>query len=342
MAAQRRSGLWTILFGIVVPGLISVPLVLGFLGGWHAAFDSLSHFRGHLAVLLAMAGVLAGIAGSWREAVASVLLAAAALSTTAVDHRLPFLSSAAVAAAPDEPQAVYRLMQMNLRFDNATPELALSAIGRTGPDVITANEVSMMWVRKLELIAAAYPFRVICPSTSRIGGSAILSRRPFSEGTETYCLEDGRIAIATVDFGGRPVRVIAIHLHWPWPFQQHDQVERIAPLLAEAGPQAFVSGDFNAAGWSATARRVAALAQMTPVPPTGATWLDRSLPLALRGFIGLPLDHVLAGSDIRVLSAATGGDTGADHAPIVVEFSLPEPPALEEPDEATAMASLLR
>ena len=36
---------------------ISVPLVLGFFGAAHPAFDAMAHFRAHLAVLLALAAI---------------------------------------------------------------------------------------------------------------------------------------------------------------------------------------------------------------------------------------------------------------------------------------------
>ena len=36
---------------------ISIPLVLGFFGAAHPAFDAMAHFRAHLAVLLALAAI---------------------------------------------------------------------------------------------------------------------------------------------------------------------------------------------------------------------------------------------------------------------------------------------
>ncbi len=109
----------------------------------------------------------------------------------------------------------------------------LSLIGRVRPDVVTLNEVSPMWADKLVLLSSAYPYRTVCTIDNHAGGVAILSLRPFAEGTEGKCLEGGTFATATVDLGGRLVEIGALHLHWPWPFSQSYQIDNITPLLAE-------------------------------------------------------------------------------------------------------------
>ncbi len=50
--SKRRENLSFLLLLAAVA--LSVPLVLGFLGAVHPALDSFSHFRAHLAVLLAV------------------------------------------------------------------------------------------------------------------------------------------------------------------------------------------------------------------------------------------------------------------------------------------------
>lgn len=95
------------------------------------------------------------------------------------------------------------MLQLNLRFDNPTPEKVLSLIGRLNPDVVTLNEVSTRWMEKLAFIKAAYPHQIICSASYAIGGVAILSRRPFVAGTEPECSDRGSFAIADVDFAGR-------------------------------------------------------------------------------------------------------------------------------------------
>ena len=82
----------------------------------------------------------------------------------------------------DEPAPVYRLLQLNLRFDNRTPEKVLSLIGRVQPDVITLNEVSAMWSRELAADIGDLSLSHRLHGRNGVGGVAILSRRPFAVG----------------------------------------------------------------------------------------------------------------------------------------------------------------
>src|SRR5215213_11075857 len=95
--------------------LVSVPLVLGFFADRHPAFDSLGHFRAHLAVLL-MAGGLALLASRhWKHGLLAAALGTAALWTTLSSFGFP---GPAAADAQTGQRAVYRLLQLNLLFDN--------------------------------------------------------------------------------------------------------------------------------------------------------------------------------------------------------------------------------
>lgn len=339
-ASLSRHKRGPMIFRILIPFVslaIAALLSLSFLGRLHPAFDSIAHFRGHLAVVLGFAALLLLIVGYWKEGLMGLVLAAAALSSISSSLSFPGMTKVHAAFAPkDATRGVYRLLQMNLRFDNRTPEQVLSLIGRTQPDVITLNEVSAKWIAPLDRLSAAYPHRVVCKGTTRIGGVAILSRRPFETGEEAHCFNRGSLAIASVDFGGQAVNVAALHLGWPWPHKQWSQVDDLAGVLGALGDTAILAGDFNATGWSTTARRVAEAGSLTQVPSIGPTWLHRKLPKSLRPWIGLPIDQVLTKGNVIVHSARTQDDAGSDHLPVLVEFSLQAtPPADEEAPTAT-------
>jgi endonuclease/exonuclease/phosphatase (EEP) superfamily protein YafD len=331
------------IFRIIVPLAtlaIAAFLSLSFLGRLHPAFDSIAHFRGHLAVLLGLAAMLLLLIGFWKEAILALVLAAAALSSISSSFPLPGLAKVHAAFGPqDETRAVYRLLQMNLRFDNQMPEKVLSLIGRTQPDVVTLNEVSTKWIAPLDRLSAAYPHRVICPGRSRIGGVAILSRRPFETDPPANCDGGGSLAIASFNFGGQTVTVAALHLAWPWPSDQWAQIDLLSEALGTLIGTAILAGDFNATGWSVSAGRVAEAGGLTPVQSIGATWLHRKLPKALRPWIGLPIDHVMAKGNVIVHSARVQDDAGSDHLPILVEFSLLAPAPGEEAPMATVELS---
>lgn len=304
-----------------VAGILCLLLLLGLFGGAHPAFDSFAHFRAHLAVLLGLAGFVLLLCRARGSGLLALALAGLCFATT-----LPpgAWQSQAVAEGPAAPRsaATYRLLQLNLRFDHSEPKRVLSLIARERPDVITLEEVSPNWRQTLSLIEHAYPHRIICRGRGRIGGVAILSRRPILASSGKDCLQRGRFAAATLDFGGTEVTVAAIHLGWPWPAEQMQEIEALLPRLAALGDTAILAGDFNATPWSAAMHRIAGATGFAPGPRTGATWLLHSLPPALRRWVGLPIDHVMAKPGITLTAVGTAADAGSDHLPLLASFSI--------------------
>lgn len=314
--------------------LTSIPLVFGFFADIHPAFDSLAHFRAHLAVLVAVGGLVLLVTRFRRQGFLAVALGAAAFWTTA--YAFPF--GGPNGAAADEnagERAVYRLLQVNVRFDNQSPERLLSLIGRMKPDIVTLEEVSARWKLSIARISAMYPYSVVCDATDWIGGVAILSRRPFAHDRTTECRLRGSFAVATVDFGGRTVDVAAAHMPWPWPFNQPRELALLKPIVGALGATSLLAGDFNATTWSAAIRNVEKDGALKLVAGIGPTWLDRRMPDELRPYIGLPIDQIFSKGEIAILSAKTLESVGSDHLPVLVEFSLTGDGPEKEPERAT-------
>ncbi len=319
--------------------LLSLPLVGGFFGRAHPAFDAMAHFRVHLAILLILCAVPLLFGALRREGLVAIAFGLAAISTVTGASLVPGLQPVHAAFAPrGESQPVYRLLQMNLRFDNPEPEKVLSLIGRQRPDVITLDEVSDMWTQKISPLFAVYPYRVVCTMGNYAGGVAILSLRPFADGATGRCIDGGTFATATFDFGGSPLEIAALHLHWPWPLGQSKQIDDISGELAALSADALLAGDLNATPWSAAAARIAETGALRPIGPIGVTWLYRRLPEFLR-FAGLPIDQVFAKGGVRVHSAHTLAPAGSDHLPVLLEFSLdPAAPASDAPASIVSAA----
>ncbi|QPC94003.1 endonuclease/exonuclease/phosphatase family protein [Mesorhizobium sp. INR15] len=305
---------------------LSGALVAGFFGTLHPALDSFSHFRVHFAVLMALCALPLLATTFWPQAAAALVFAMAAFATTA--NTLPRFWAVQAYEASNNDGPVYRLLQMNLRYNNPTPEKVLSLIGRIQPDVITLDEVSDMWEAKFAPLTSAYPYRVFCPFPNGTFGVGLMSSRPFVAGTEPRCFGRGAMAIASVNLGGTPIDVAAIHLSWPWPREQYWQIGELAEPLASLGDTAIMAGDCNAVPWSAAVRRVAAISGLRLMPSVGPTWLYIKLPDFLR-FAGLPIDQVFSRGAINIRSARRLEDTGSDHLPVLVEFSLR--PEVEKP-----------
>ena len=199
-----------------------------------------------------------------------------------------------------------------------------------------------MWATELGYIASAYPYRILCDYPNGVFGVALLSRRPFAAGTEPHCEPRGAMATATVDFGGTPVDVAAIHLSWPWPKEQYWQIGELTKTLTSLGETAIMAGDCNAVPWSAAVRRVASLGGLTVMPSAGPTWIHRTLPDFLRRYAGLPIDQVFSKGGVTILSSTRLEDTGSDHLPVMVEFSLMRDETKPVDEDATATVSLIQ
>jgi len=301
---------------------VAAALTFGYLGWLHPALDSFSHFRIHLAVLLLLGVPLLWLMRYRPEAVFALIFGTAALVQTT---GMPAIQGTSIAGASGHDEsanaAVYRLLHMNLRFDNESTA-AISLIGELRPDIVTLNEVSRQWKPRLEALRASYPYGVMCDSDKNIGGVAILSRRPLAADVQTTCGDNGSFARAQFDIGGRIVEIATLHLGWPWPFEQPWQIRRVQPLLEETGTTAIIAGDFNAVPWSNTARQVESGSRARLLRGIGPTWLDRRAPDALRRYMGLPIDNMLAKGGVVPLHVGTVADSGSDHLPILLEFLL--------------------
>lgn len=317
----------------------TLALLAGFFGSFHPALDSFAHFRIHLAVAAALLA-LPLLATRHRLLAGSALIFAVVAFSTA-SSALGFLGLGRVQAGPGAvpaDRATYRLLQMNLLFNNPTPEKVLSLIGRTRPDVVTVEEVSPMWRDKFAPLAAAYPYSVFCTYGRGYFGVAILSRRPFAAGAQPQCYERAALAIASVDFGGTAIDVAALHLRWPWPYRQPRQIEAMAGPLGTLGETAIMAGDCNATPWSAAVRRVAQLGGLKVTPSIGPTWLQARLPDFLH-FAGLPIDQVFAKGGVLVHKTERQPSTGSDHLPVLVEFSIRPDNREPESERTSALAA---
>lgn len=298
---------------LVASILVSGAIIAGFFGRAHPALDSFSHFRAHLAVLLAVMAVVLLAMHLRMNALVAGLLALGAFLTTMSGSWLPF--GAAQAALPENGKS-YKLLQINLRWNHPDPDRVLTFIRHNEPDIVTLDEVSPMWAAKLETIKSDYPYQVICDSWRF--GSVVVSRWPVSE---QRCFDRGALAIATVELDGRSVDIGSLHLDWPWPKHQSPQIDRLNSAFQSLNDTAILAGDLNATTWSAATRRVASAGKLDVVGGVGATWLAYGVPRSLR-WVGLPIDHIMVKGAVQPIRASVLDDVGSDHWPVMMEFAV--------------------
>ena len=294
----------------VVPVAIALlaltALGLSYTGHWFAPGDSLAVGRPYLSGAVTLMALWLWCIKAVRPAV--ICLLAGALSTaTMAQHYLPGPTGGG-------PHTLY---QKNLLY-KAWPRYPLAdEIIASGADIVTLQEVSPHNQRYMKRLFEAYPTQIICPF--RAGFSvAVLTQLPPVPGTAECVSTDG-LALMQVELPeGQRLWVAALHLYWPWPYSQFDQLARILPRLRALEGPVVLAGDFNMLPWGASVARVARATGTRRIGPVHDTF-PHYQPL-----MTLPIDHVLlphgstAQTEVRPLH-------GSDHLGLFVTFTLPPP-----------------
>lgn len=250
---------------------------LGYLGALHPIGDSFAVFR---LPLIVGAGLLGLVLRPRRLAVTWVCLLLALAA-----HHLWQGRPAQMAGAGAVPDFV--LYQQNLLWNRGTLGAGWqAALDQAQPDALTLQEVSEGNRPILAALAVDYPTQVVCPF-GKIGAPAVLSRWPAVPGTQT-CVHEHRMAAVQLDHPDGPVWVVSLHLRWPWPDGQGDQVRALVPVLQGLSGDVVIGGDFNAVAWSDTLRRVARAARAQRLGPYSTTF---HIPPVM---YPLGIDHVLS------------------------------------------------
>ncbi|MEN5276147.1 endonuclease/exonuclease/phosphatase family protein [Brucella sp. TWI432] len=335
--SKRRESLS--FFLLITAVLVSVPLVLGFLGAAHPMFDSLAHFRPHLAILMGLFALPLLFTTMRREGAMILLFAILAFSTTVSAARNLLEGSSAAQATTPASAARYSLVQINLRYNNPEPKRVLQMIAQEKPDVITYQEAGSDWAMWIDILKGTYPYHFECHIDGGKMGVGILSRRPFSEGSKQHCLGDNRLAMTAIDFSGTSVNVAAYHAALPWPFNQAMTIDALAPELQKFNGPSIIAGDFNATPWSNAVHRIEKASATRALTGIGGTWMPQSLSVVLAPYIGLPIDQVLVSDEIQEPVAISRDNVGSDHLPVRLDFSVPLPvrPDTDEPETQSVM-----
>lgn len=304
---------------IAMTGITAI-IIAGFFGAVHPAFDTLSNFRLHLAVLLIALAAIWALRFNRPVAAAFTLAGLAAIATSLPG--LPALHNEVQAARSGE---TYRLFSMNLYWANPTPGIVVEKIMEMDPDFVFLIEYSKKWQRQISKLDAKYPNQSRCPTSGTRGGTIILSKFPFSTDRD-YCGEYGSFSLRAVQIGASTVTLGVVHLRWPWPASGPRLIDAQLPELRSIGGDAIIAGDFNSVTWSHSLERFADAGKLAIVENIGATW-GPSLTVAGHYLqfpqrLGLPIDNVMVGGGVRVSHAGTLDHLGSDHLPILVVFEL--------------------
>lgn len=295
--------------------LIGILILFSMLAPWLPLADSVGHFRLYLTAFLLLAAFLLACFRDWRKA--ALATAVSAVGVYGMAAAFPNFDSRKTAGDVAEITAV----QLNLSFRNTTPEAVAAFVRAEHADVVALQEVTNKTGRVLELLVKDYPFQVSCRFKGA-GGVAVLSRLPKASGVAQGCVEGQGMAWLRVVAGGRAVSVASLHLHWPYPFKQGRQIDRLEKHLKDIPRPVILAGDFNAAPWSQAVNRIA-----TATETAIAGGLRLSFDIRVNSWappIAMPIDHVLLPEGIVALDVRLGPGPGSDHRSIIAKLALPE------------------
>lgn len=307
LGLYRRARILAVLclFGLAVPLLVRHVALDASLMTW--LLDLISHWQGMYAIgLLLCTGFAACHDRRWL----------AALPCAA----LPLLTAAPAAptSTHTNPQApTLRIASANVHLDNTDPHPLAQWLSATQPDVVVLVELSPGFAQGLKAIAG-YPHRITHPRDDPFG-LGVLSRHPLQ--SVQLLNNPGDTPLLRTVVQARAVNVHLSAAHPMPPISREDFATRNAMLrretqyLKNTNQPAILAGDLNASVWSsAFAGDTLGLQRTCGMAPT---W-----PAALGGFLGIPIDHILASHHWQVVECAVGPHIGSDHLPILVSLHI--------------------
>jgi len=213
-----------------------------------------------------------------------------------------------------------RIFHLNLLSSNTEYQAVIDLIRKEQPDIISLQEVSFAWRRELQVLLQDYPDYKIIPRQDNFG-IAVLSRIPLLSIEEKDWGQTGGLPSFLVRFlsGERTIRLALLH---PLPpinqiyYQQRNKTLKavIHELKSEQG-EAMLVGDLNISMWSPDYQILENDGFLKNARK--GFGINSSWPSGL-GYLGIPIDHVLASENLQVKNFRTSINVGSDHLALMV------------------------
>ncbi|HEX6811333.1 MAG TPA: endonuclease/exonuclease/phosphatase family protein [Planctomycetota bacterium] len=302
--------------------LLAVPAVPSALApycaSWHWILDLLACFPVHAMGWLCLCAAVLFASGSLRGGLACLLLAAVAAYAVVPGW---------LAATPcPETGTPVRVLSLNLLYNNVQVEAAREEVARTKPDVVWCSEVTPAWLAGLLPALEDFPHRCTQAEAGAYG-VALFSRWPLREAAVIPVGYQWAPAIrAIVEAPAGPIGLLGVHVPRPGSrlrCEQRNVALAALPAAVAALPAPrIVIGDLNATPWNPAFRAMVEASRLVPLSTFDwrPTW-PSTTPWPLR----IPIDHVLASSDVGLEHAEVGRSFGSDHLPLFAVLRVARP-----------------
>ena len=301
-----RGALWTLVSVLAGLGILFVGA--GFAGRFFAAGDAAAILRPQAGALLILLAALLWWGARRRTALVACLAGGFGLATA-----LGSLFATQTACAQD----CLTLYQKNL-LSKAWPRYPLADdIIASGAEVVTLQEVSDHNREYMSALFDHYPTAITC-AFRPAQDVAVLTSMPVVAGS-AFCLEGmGMAGVQLRRPDGQTLWAVSLHLHWPFPFEQHAQSRRLAKHLAGLEGPVLIAGDFNMVPWGGSVQRIAAAADAMRLAGARNTYRAGGALLPLTIDMVLVPDGATGQVEVRPLM-------GSDHYGILARIGLGGP-----------------
>ncbi|AVP95785.1 hypothetical protein C7S18_00595 [Ahniella affigens] len=303
-------------------------LTLGIISPWLArAFDALTWVR------LAW---LSDLASHWQWLWASLLVTIVLIRVWQRAHLrlgllglllLPCWSAAPrlpIADGPSNPPTL-RIAAVNLLVTNHDAIGLRAFLDQVKPDIVVLTELHPDIARTAGTWGD-YPERFMLAEDSPFG-IGVLSRVPWQD-AESQIDATGLPEIdVRLVWQGKPVLLSAVHPMPPmsaaWHQARAEKLQAVAKRQQTFPGARLIVGDLNASPWSSALRPLNATYQRANA--LQATWPSNAL-----GWLGIPIDLILASPDWAVQQFQVAPAFGSDHHPVWADLVLIDQDAKQE------------
>jgi len=301
------------------------------LGGYfYPNLDAINHFRPFICAAFLLLALLAAFLRMRLVALGALALGLAHGSFLVAEIAPEIGVRPASASGP-----TLKLISYNMLDTRTDADGLARLVEREEPDVLVLVEAWPNAMATLDRVQELLPYRFDCFES--LGCDiTILSRLPLKDpkawrpgAADPRVMHWTALAHMEVIKDGVPISLWATHLHWPYPaFHQVAEFANLKKVLADAGPNTILAGDFNSTPWSYALRRFDRAVPLERVTRAFPTWPSKQA--TFRGVHTIPafgpvmpVDHVYLGEGLKAVDIRRGPYLGSDHYPVISRIALP-------------------
>lgn len=342
--ASRAPNPFRTLFELAATGLALFAAGVGVasqLGRWIMKFDILDHGAVlWLAVSLIALVLTAFFRRGWGQAGVAVLALIGV--ACAADLIIPEFTRPRTALAAADAPCQIKIVSFNAWEENSDAAKVAAWIATQHPTLVVVVEPS-------DKLGAAIAASTGLP-TWKGDGAVMANATPFLSNQRSWA---GRFMPGSASevmwdtievLPDLPITVLGVHAGWPIPARAGwSRDVRLAAILdQEDRSSTLMVGDFNSSEWSFRQRRADDLFAIERRDKAILSWPAR-IPFRNKPdfpFPWMPIDHVYAGENWRLVSIERGPRLGSDHYPLVTRLAWVGPVRSERMRQACAVKPL--